>query len=207
MTSTNGHHALAPSGPIVREVLLDSGVVVRITPLSPHAYAKVQQRAVELHPGPDEENFRKPVPNAAIDGDTFIDKQDPLYLEQVAEANKAQTAFVSKVLQETSLEFPDGKDALIERFADKIATLRKFIDAPEDEWEATFLYGVIGSVADHETIVWAAQNALPLTGEEIVEGLRIFRYHVSGKRPGRVAAGRKVLAQSFRKREENKSPE
>jgi hypothetical protein len=192
------------SGPIIRRVLLDSGVEVDIPPLSPHAYAKILLKAEALFPPPDEEDFRKPIPNAAIEGDTFIDKDDPVYKERLEVARKQQSEYIAKALQEISLEFPDGKEALIARFADKIARLRKFVDLPEDEWEATFLYGVISSVADHETILFAAQNALPLTGEEIADGLRIFRYQVSGQRPGRLAAGRKALTQSLRKIQENK---
>lgn len=201
----NGSNGYNGSGPIVRRVLLDSGVEVDIPPLSPHAYAKILLKAEALYPPPDEEEFRKPVPNAAIEGDTFIDKDDPLYKERLEEAKKKQSEYIAKALQEISLEFPDGKEALIARFATKIAAMRKFIDLPKDDWEATFLYGVISSVADHETILFAAQNALPLTGEEIADGLRIFRYQVQGQRPGRLAAGRKVLAQSLRKIQEDQN--
>lgn len=209
MSSTNGTNGSPQerSGPIVRELLLDSGVVVLIPPLSPIAYGKLLLKAAEEYPLPNEEEFRKPVPNAAIEGDTFIDKDDPIYKERLDLAKKKQSEYIAKVLQEVSLEFPDGKDVLIARFADKIKGLRKFIDLPEDEWEATFLYGIISSIADHETILFAAQNALPLTEEEIADGLRIFRYQVQGKRPGRVAAGRLALAQGLRKRQENKGAE
>lgn len=201
---SNGHHG---SGPIIRRVLLDSGVEVDLPPVSPHAYAKILLKAEEVYPTPDEEEYRKSIPNAAIDGDTFIDRDDPEYKERFEQARKKQSEYIALALQEISLEFPDGKDALIERFAPKIASMRKYIDLPEDEWEATFLYGVIGSVADHETILFAAQNALPLTGEEVAEGLRIFRYQVQGQRPGRLAAGREALAQGIRKIQENQNRE
>lgn len=206
MTSTNGtnsNHA-QPSGPIVREILLDSGVVVRSTTLSPHAFAKIRQRAEALFPNPNEEDFRKPIPNAAIEGDTYIDKDDPEYLRLTEAAVKGRTEFITRALRETTLDFPDGKEALIERFASKVAALREFIDLPEDEWEATFWHCIIGSAADHETLIWAAENALPLTGEEIADGLRLFRYSVQGERPGNMAAGRRALARSLQKIKEDK---
>lgn len=198
---TNGHGSLS-TGPIVREVLTDSGVLVRVTPLSPHALAKIRQKAIELFPFPDEEAFRKPLPNAAVEGDTFIDRDDPEYKRLFAEAVEKQTHYLTRALRETSLEFPDGKDELIERFAGKIEALREFIDLPEDPWEATFWHAIIGSAADHETLIWAAENALPLTGEEVADGLRLFRYTVQGQRPRRLAAGRLPSAPGVQRKQD-----
>lgn len=186
---TNGHHATENvlTGAIVRRVLTDSGVEVDVTPLSPHALSLIRAKAAELYPAPDEKQFTKPLPNAANEGDTFVDKEDPEYIRLKAASDKARADFLTRALRDTSLSFPEGKQALIERFADKIKALRTFVELPEDEWDATFWHAVIGTAADHETLVWAAENALPLTEMEVANGVRLFRYSVQGQKPDRMA--------------------
>ncbi len=175
-------------GGIVRRVLTDSGAEVDVTPLSPHALELIRAKARDLFPDPDEEKYRKPLPNAAVEGDTYVDKQDVDYLRLKKEAVDQRTHFLTRALRDTSLTFPEGKDALVARFADKIKALRSYVDLPEDEWEATFWHAIIGSAADHETLVRAAENALPLTEMEVANGVRLFRYIVQGQRPTDLAA-------------------
>lgn len=190
--STNGTNGTTTenvlTGPIVRRVLTDSGVEVDVTPLSPHALALLRAKTQELYPDPDEEQYRKPVPNSAIADDTFIDKDDPEYIRLKKTAVDKRTELLTRALRDTSLSFPAGKAALIAHFADKIKALRLFVDLPEDEWEATFWHGIIGSAADHETLVRAAENALPLTEMEVANGVRLFRYIVQGQRPSELVA-------------------
>lgn len=197
--SNNGKQA---TGPIIYRVLSDSGVEIDVSPLSPLATTKLREKSRDLFPPPDEEQFRKPVPNAAQENDTFIDHHDPEYVRLRSDAIRQQAEYLIHAIASTSLSFPRGKDQLIEDFRPKLDELRKLIDLPEDEWEATFWYGIVSSAGDHEAITMAAMSSLPLTEQEVIEGehgLRVFRYRVQGKRPSQLAAGFVKLAQGLAK--------
>lgn len=204
MMTTNGAH---PNNqhtpgfePIVRRVVLDSGVEVDIAPLSPLATAKIRERAQKEYPLPDKEQYRKTLQNAANEGDTYIDEHDPEYIRLTREAQQGQAQYFAAAVRDICLSYPAGKEALIEQFKPRLEAMRSFIDLPEDEWEATFWYGIVASPADNETIVAAALSVLPISMGEVIEGengLRVFRYIVQGKRPSQLAAGFKTLARGL----------
>jgi hypothetical protein len=153
-----------------------------------------------LYPPPDEEAYRKPLPNAAVEGDTFIDKSDPEFIRLTAEARQNQANHFAAAVRDLCLSWPRGKEQLIEDYREKIATMRTLIELPDDPWEATFWYAIVASPADNETIVAAALSVLPVSMTEVIEGengLRIFRYKVQGKRPTELAAGFKTLARGL----------
>lgn len=195
-----GQHA--PNGAIIRRIVCDSGVEIDVAPVSPHAVAKIRQRAADVHPLPDLEQFRKPVENAAIEGDTYLDKNDPEYKRLVLEASRAQAEFIFRAIADITFSYPRGREQLIEDFRPRMQAMRAYMELPEDEWEATFWYGIIGSHADSETLTQAAMSVLPISMEEVVDGehgLRIFRHKVQGRRPSQLASGWKALASGLEK--------
>lgn len=208
--TTNGAHPNTHTGsePIVRRVVLDSGVEVDIAPLSPLATAKIRERAQKEYPFPDEENYRKPLENAAVEGDTYIDRNDPEYVRLTKEAQQGQAQYFAAAVRDICLSYPVGKEALIEQFKPRLEAMREYIELPADEWEATFWYGIVASPADNETIVAAALSVLPISMGEVIEGengLRVFRYIVQGKRPAQLAAGFKTLARGLAQGSKDKS--
>lgn len=200
----NGHL----NGVIVRRLTFDSGVEGDVIPLSPHAVVKIRQKAEELYPFPDKAAFIKPLPNSAIEGDTYFDKDDPEYKHLYREAAQLQAAYILRAICDVCLTFPRGREQLIEDFRPHLDKQRIYIDLPEDEWEATLYYGIIASPADQETVSMAAMSALPISMEEVIEGehgLRVFRYKVQGRRPSSMVAGWKTLASSLDKGPKNQS--
>lgn len=180
--------------PLRHEVITSSGVTVIVTPLSPHTLALLRERSQQLHPDPDPAPYMLPLPNAAQEGDTYLDKDNPEYQTLLAEALIERSNWLMAALNGLALEFPDGKEALIERFAPHIAKLQELTGVEGDAWELTFRHGIIASALDQTMLLGAAQSALPLSADEVANGTRLFRHYVSGALPGRLAAGRRVGA-------------
>lgn len=192
--------------PLRHEVVTTSGVTVVVTPLSPHTLALLRERSQELYPDPDPAPYMLPVPNAAQEGDTYLDKDNPEYQAQLAEALTNRSNWLMAALHDLAFEFPDGKAALLERFADKIKTLKKLTGVEGDDWELTLRHGIIASTLDQTMLIGAAQNALPLSAEEVANGSRLFRHYVQGATSGRLATGRSVSASGVAQEEKQGRP-
>lgn len=163
------------------EVPLDSSEIVLVRPLSPFALQAIQQAALEAFPPPDKKAFEKPLaevaPNA-LPGVMMAAEDNPEY--KTAYQNH-RAAYNGKVIELTILsgviiDTPEGREATIARYADRIAQLRTVINLPEDDWLATSIYGMLTSFMDRGRVASAAIN--PLTEKEVRSALRSFRYPV-----------------------------
>lgn len=167
-------------------ILLDSGETAKVSPLSFYAQQDILARLNEQYPLPDPEAYKLPNPEEdPIPGMEFLPaNENPAYVEAGIAANKQRLKGFREALIDLCVEFEASREDMISRHARAIARLRKYADIPQDEWYATLYYAVLTSAIEIQMLVNAAQQQLPLTEGETLEGVRIFRPALQGSAAG-----------------------
>lgn len=166
-------------GQKVVEFTLDSGEVVWVRPLSFQLRQALFEKAEKRFPYPDPVPFEKKVDpeRTAIPGAemTIPADQNPEYQTLKRKVDIERMGWITDQIILLSCEFPAGKDTLIARYAERLNALGEVIDLSGDAWADTFNYCLIGSSADRQNIINAAESNLQLTEAEVRDALRIFR--------------------------------
>lgn len=189
MSKTNG--AGAPphldtedsyKGQKVIELVLDSGELVLVKPMSVYLRQAIAAKAETLYPFPDEADYERPVDpeKAAIPGMMHPAKDNPDYQLKLAEISTERLSWYTDYLIGTIIEWPAGKTALMAKYAEQVEQLAGVLDIQEDAWEATWKYCLVGDV-DRQNIMQAVNGNLMLTEGEVRDAMRIFRPVVSGE--------------------------
>lgn len=173
------------SEPKIIRHTFDSGVDAFIHPVSPFTFRAIRLAAVEKFPYPDETPYRKPIENAAVEGTLTDALDDPEYARLCAEIDIKRSEYIRDAMMDIALEFPEGREALIQQFALKRERLKMWVKLPEDDWQATLWHCVLTGTTEAALVIDIAQQALPLTQEEVVQGTaRYFRLAVQGQAAG-----------------------
>lgn len=151
----------------------DSGVEAIIHPVSPFTFRAIRVKAAERFPYPDPEPYRKPVEHG-VPGLMSRPEDDEDYKRLCAEADNQRGTYFTEALLDLALEFPVGRDALIERFAAQRKSLAEWVTLPEDDWEATLKHCILIGTNEPQLIADIAMQAAPLTQEEVAEGATSF---------------------------------
>lgn len=169
---------MTPNNPKTIELELDSGVCVWITPLNRYHIDALVNKANELFPLPDKKAFEEKIEDGAIAGGVVIPaEENPAYVELFNEISRKQHDYKLEAMIDMCAQFPHlgSKANVIAHFADFIATQRRFMDLPEDEWQATWRYAVLRTNQDEAVVIQAMKNELPLTEAEVSEEMTLFR--------------------------------
>lgn len=162
----------------VVELVLDSNEVVYVRRLSPLAQQVLMERAKQLFPTPDAKEYEQPlseIASNALEGVMVPGEQNPKYILVVRDVRLKQNGWVLDQFlnMDVVVNTPEGREATIARYADRIAALREYGELPEDAWKATVRYGLMTSWDDRNRIGNAATGML--SGEEIRLALVTFR--------------------------------
>lgn len=162
------------------ELLMDSGEIVRVAPLSIYVVRALQDKAEELFPFPDKTKYEKPVDTkkAIEPGQMIPASENPEYRKLYDEAAENQQRYVSDRSIDLSVEPALGREVMIEKYKDRIAQMRDMMTLPDDAWSATLRFCVIGSRQDYTRIATAIMGQALPKEEEILDGMRIFRCYV-----------------------------
>ena len=168
------------------EIALDSGETVYVRPLSPFALQAIDEAARQAFPPPDKKAYEKPlsdiVPNA-MPGVMAQAEDNPDY-QAALKANKADVngRMIELTLRSgVIVDTPEGREATIARYAERLSRLRELIPLPDDDWLAVSLYCLLASYRDRAKIASIVIN--PLTDAEVRSAIRSFRYPVQRNRP------------------------
>lgn len=161
--------------PSVTELELSSGVVVWIRPMSLNDQRLIHEQMDKLYPLPAEADFKIPVPEdqATIPGQTMTDTA--AYNTARGLAGIKQYAYWMRTHMLTCVDFPEGVDAIVERYLPEIKRKRRALELPEDDLEAVIFHSVIQTPDDEKLISTAIRQTLPVEMSEVVSQLRIFR--------------------------------
>lgn len=165
--------------PKVVEVVLDSGVKVHVKSLARYDRQSLQQAAIDRFPYPDKSQYEEELAeDVAVGGMKIPAERNEVYRQLVAEIEEQRQEFITTAMLDMCVTFPefsDGKDGVIEHFADAIAKKRTYMTLPEDAWTATWKHGVLGSPSDEAYIAQIVRDDLPLREAEVSEAMRLFR--------------------------------
>jgi hypothetical protein len=139
---------------IVRDVIaieIDEGRTVLVTPLSPFVLRAISQRANEKFPDPDPTPYEKPRPGALVPGTVIPADEDAEYVSLKKEVQMQRNLYIQAgILSMTEIEGV-SREELVATYKDVLAQVRQYGNFPEDDY------------------------VMPLTQEEIRDGMRIFR--------------------------------
>lgn len=170
---------------MVTEILLDCGVRIWVKPIAQDTLALIDKRAVEKFPPPDPAPYEKPIEHSAIEGQTWAAEHHPEY-QRLMDGVLAQRAeWKLRMLRDLTVEFPDyvDRDALIARFMpdiERLVTL-DLIEQPEGDaiWDAIWSHCLIKSPDNQAELLMVARSQMPISQEETVEAVRLFRPNLS----------------------------
>lgn len=169
------------------QIELDSGETVFVRPLSPFALQAIEETARSAFPTPDKTPFERPLtdvaPNA-MPGVMIPAEENPEY-QSALKLNKADVngrMIELTILSGVIVDVSDGREAALERYAGRLARLRKVIPTmPDDDWLAVSMYCLLATFKDRGRVANAAIN--PLTDKEVRFALRSFRCEIQPGRP------------------------
>lgn len=181
-----------------------SGVVLHITPLNLATVRAVQQKAQEVYPYPEKAPYELPLENTFSPDTKDSAENNPEYVLKCAEIDKQRRIWADRAVFDYAVRFPAyaTRQDLINAFAPRLLELRKIAVLPDDDYDAILLYiilsgneivsnknGLSDGTTEYTRVILAAMQALPLTGEEIAEGIRFFRVDLSRPFGGRLVRG------------------
>jgi len=153
---------------------LDSGESVYVAPVDTHLYRAIGQKAAELHPDVDPEQYKVEKPDS-ISG--FISgEKNPDYIEKMTDVYTERNLYLEMMLICLSIaDTIDGKDKTLKKYKARLDALRQFATLPEDDWHGVVIGFLVRSRQDRTNIVKAAREVLPISTEEIAHSFRILR--------------------------------
>lgn len=175
--------AVLPGARVI-ERTLSNGVVTRTTPLSPFASSQLSRIAEARFPDADKKPFLHDDPDSVL----------PVLDESAWNQEQASTLIArqnewSRLALLACVQVEGDHGVYITAYADYLDGLRRLgVTLPEDDWEATFCYGILDNRMDVNALMSDVQGTTPLTAPEVADGLRIFRPQIhqstSGNGPG-----------------------
>lgn len=163
------------------EMQLGSGEIVLIRRLSPFARQALLNRAEEIHPNPEKKLFERPlsdtVPNA-MPGVMAAAEDNPDYKAALQTAKIAQMKWFNDAVIQSGVvvDSKEGRELTIERYRPRLDVLRALVALPENEWQATVLYGLMTTANDRIQVIRAAIETL--TEADVRLAMRSFRSEV-----------------------------
>ncbi len=190
MSETNGTGAATPLLPSVTELVMTSGVVIWVRPMSLNDQRLINDEANRRYPLPREADFKVPVPEdqQTFAGQTMTDVE--AFKEAAAAVGVQRATFWLRAHVMTSVDFPEGVDVLVARYLPEITRKRKYLALPEDDLEAVIFHSIITTPDDEKQILDVIKKVMPVGVPEVTAELRIFRPAVGGPVDHPVSNGR-----------------
>lgn len=171
-----------------------SGVMLYITPLNLATVRAIQQKAQEVYPYPEKAPYELPLENTFSPDTKDSAENNPEYVLLCAEVDKQRRMWADRAVFDYAVRFPayPTRQDVINAFAPRLLELRKIAVLPEDDYDAILMHiilsgnevkagvnGLMDGTTEYLRVILAAMQTLPLTGEEIANGIRFFRIDVS----------------------------
>ena len=170
---------------IIKYVTDSTGEELWVQPVSPFTFRGIRARAYERYPDPDDAPYERPMPNAALPGEMIPGRENPEWLKAAQVQARLRTDVISEALIILACDATPNKDVLIKKYANQLNIIRQLAKTPPDEWEATLLHCILLGKNEPGYISEIASDELPLTQDEVVEGVgRFFRLQL--QRPSAV---------------------
>jgi hypothetical protein len=180
--------------PAIIEYETYSGVLVHIKPVNIATLRAIQMKAIEKFPYPDKAEYQLPDENAF--GGLGSAEDNPDYLNKCREIDSERGLWTDKTIFAYAVKFPKyaTQQEMVNDFMSQLIELRGFGVLPEDDYEAVLHHLVLTwnqpVVRDNQLqagntewarIIQMAIQTIPLTADEVSNGVRFFRPTLSGR--------------------------
>lgn len=137
---------------------------------------------MDLYPDPDPKAYERPMPNAAIEGEMIPGDEHPEWIKLRGIQAQKQVRYINEAVIILACSQTPGKEDLILRFEGRLFEVARWVDLPESEWDATLLYAILSGKNEPEIVSNIASGDMPLTQDEVIEGVaQFFRPVLPGK--------------------------
>lgn len=175
-----------------------SGVTLLVTPLSVSTITAIAERSRAEYPDIDDTPFRLEIPHSAVPGAWDLDVENPEYQRLLGELHANRTRLVDRLFFELGTEFADKKTDLLKTFKDRIEKLRTALALTDSDETILLFHIALARTEDAMNVTKIIRDRVPITAEEVADGLRIFRtdlqrnglHHPARPTPGVPAADR-----------------
>lgn len=163
---------------VVRLDLL-CGVPINVTPVTQTTLIGINRKAEDLFPF-DDSPFRKPLPGSAVEGQTYLDDDDPDYKKALSDVALKRDMWSKLTLYNLAIEPANaGREDIVSKFAKQIEQLKAIMDFDDlSNWEIVLRHILFAYRDDQIDIDRILLRNAPLTFDEVADGLRIFRLKV-----------------------------
>lgn len=162
-----------------------SGVVIHVTPLSVFTITAIGERAEELFPYPDPAPYELPLENAVSETVRLPADDNPEYkkLKQPIDAERMEWQVQAVIDLACSYPAFPSREHMLAHFRPALERLKKVANLPDDEWQAVLMHCVFTGRGERQTVIDIASQhkAVPLTPDEVVDGIRFFRAQIPGQ--------------------------
>lgn len=162
---------------------LRSGIELEIAALSLMVRNQLQMAAFQVIPLPDPKPFEVTIEGMQYAGDdkpvVIPADENPAYVILFQETRQKQAEWVTEKATEICVQCV-ARDELIRAYSDNLKALRTIMsDLSQNDWLA-ILKNFLTTTQEYAAIMQAISQALPLTDQEVRDGLEYFRVRVSG---------------------------
>ncbi len=168
------------------EVALDVGEVLLVQSLSPYVRAQLWDVANGVYPDPDAAPYEREVPNAAVPGMKTPADQNEEYRRLKASASIQRLAYFYELLIDAGcvVDTVDGHEVTLARYADDLAHVRRImkLEGERNDFQDCVKYVLLRSGVEIRAVANAGNASL--TNEEVMRGIRSFRYYVERSAAG-----------------------
>lgn len=180
--------------PAIIEYETYSGVLVHIKPVNIATLRAIQMKAIEKFPYPEKAQYQLPDENAF--GGLGSAEDNPEYLAKCREIDSERGQWTDKTIFAYAVTFPKyaTQQDMVNAFMNQLAELRTIATLPEDNYEAVLHHLVLtwnqtvvkdnslqAGNTEWARIIQMAVQTIPLTADEVSNGVRFFRPTLSGR--------------------------
>lgn len=170
--------------PTVIEYTTVDGIVLHLRTIGVATRQLLVSQASKLYPYPDPTPYRHQMENA-IPGVETNPMDNPEFVKLVETADRERNTWYQHACIKLGVQLPDFPMLadLTKQFAALIEMVQKLIP-DTDPYEIALFQGVLGWDVDYSAVMnLIGQNIqLELTASEVADGIRLFRYSLSGSR-------------------------
>lgn len=177
-----------------------NGAVVGVSPLPPILRTQIALEIAKKYPEVDKASYALPDPNAFLDGGTLPAENNPAYKQAVETRTRETNTAFNRAVMLATVRVPecvddDGsvtkwktRETVIAEWSDEIEQYRYATgDNETDAYLLALNFGYVTDLTQDQTsILLAAGSKLPLTQEEVISGVKFFRYNVQRRSAGKL---------------------
>lgn len=166
-----------------------NGGVIGVSPLPPILRQELTYKAYQKVPPVDRAQYEVVDTLAFVPGDVIPAEKNPEFEKAMKGYHKAADKELVKMILCSCVHVPildvngrvvewKSEQQLIDEWNAEITKYVSVTGIDEPHYLLALEFGYLNEVSDHQAVIDAAQGTLPLSGEEVIEGVKFFRINL-----------------------------